>query len=164
MKQNNLVRSKDGQYRARGVVNPDNIVDTAASILLDRLVEGEPIKSAKDSAKFLQHALSNNNNESFGAVFLSSQNQVLAFEILFQGTIDQASVHPRVLVQKTIAHNAAAIILAHNHPSDSVNPSSADKRLTKQLQETLSLIDVRVIDHIIVTRKDTFSFAEHGLI
>lgn len=163
MMRNNLVQTDNGLYQANGDVAPEEIISTAANILLDRLINGEALCSADATKQFLQMALADDDNEHFAAIFLSSQNQVIAFETLFNGTINQASVHPRVVVKKVIEHNAGAIILAHNHPSDCIVPSEADKLITRILKEALDLIGVRVLDHIIVGRGDTFSFAEAGL-
>jgi len=88
---------------------------------------------------------------------------VIEFEELFRGTIDGASVHPREVVRRAIAHNAAALILTHNHPSGVAEPSEADRQITRRLQEALALIDVRVLDHIVVAAGESVSLAERGL-
>ncbi len=98
--------------------------------------------------------------EVFAIVFLDNRHRVIAYEELFYGTIDGASVHPREIVRKALEHNAAAVILAHNHPSGIAEPSTADERLTSRVREALGLIDVRVLDHIIVGGDTTYSFAE----
>ena len=99
------------------------------------------------------------------ALWLDSQNRLITQEILFNGTLQQSSVYPREVVKKALFHNAAAVILAHNHPSGLAEPSQADKQLTQILKETLALIDVKVLDHFIVAGTQTpLSFAENGLI
>ena len=99
------------------------------------------------------------------ALWLDSQNRLITQETLFFGTLQQSSVYPREVVKKALAHNAAAVILAHNHPSGVVTPSNADKQLTLSLKETLALIDVKVLDHFIVAgTQQPLSFAENGLI
>ncbi|MNG13267.1 hypothetical protein D3C84_969360 [compost metagenome] len=98
----------------------------------------------------------------FGCLFLDSRHQVLTFEALFRGSIDHTSVHPREVVKRALAHNAAALILCHNHPSGNTDPSQADRVLTKRLQEALELIDVRVLDHFIIGDGDPLSMAEYG--
>jgi DNA repair protein RadC len=102
--------------------------------------------------------------EVFSCLFLDNRHRVLAFEELFRGTIDGASVHPREVVKRSLVHNAAAVILAHNHPSGVAEPSRADTLLTQRLKEALALVDIRVLDHIIVGDGETLSFAERGLI
>ncbi|MGR4166020.1 DNA repair protein RadC [Klebsiella pneumoniae] len=97
-------------------------------------------------------------------VLFNSQNGVIAFEELFQGTINSVTVHPRIVLQRALHHNAAAVVLAHNHPSAFTEPSQADKLITERLAQVLGMVDVKVLDHLIVGGCDIFSFAEHGLI
>lgn len=101
-------------------------------------------------------------HEVFGCLFLDSKHQVLSFETLFRGSIDNTSVHPREVVKRALANNAAALILCHNHPSGNSDPSQADRVLTKRLQKALELIDVRVLDHFIIGDGDPLSMAEYG--
>ncbi|KPU61820.1 DNA repair RadC family protein [Pseudomonas fluorescens] len=101
-------------------------------------------------------------HEVFGCLFLDSRHQVLGFEPLFRGSIDNTSVHPREVVKRALANNAAALILCHNHPSGNSDPSQADRVLTKRLQKALELIDVRVLDHFIIGDGDPLSMAEYG--
>ena len=103
-------------------------------------------------------------HEVFACLFLDNRHRLMAFEELFRGTIDGASVHPREVVRRALAHNAAALILAHNHPSGIAEPSAADTRITERLRQALSLIDVRVLDHLIVGDAEVTSLAERGLI
>ncbi|MNP67156.1 hypothetical protein D3C76_1629500 [compost metagenome] len=98
----------------------------------------------------------------FGCLFLDSRHQVLAYETLFRGSIDNTSVHPREVVKRALANNAAAVILCHNHPSGNTDPSQSDRVLTKRLQNALELIDVRVLDHFIIGDGDPLSMAEYG--
>ena len=97
-------------------------------------------------------------------LFLDSRHRVLAFEELFRGTIDGASVHPREVVRRALQHNAAAVIFSHNHPSGVAEPSQADQRITLRLREALGLVDVRVLDHLIVGDGDCCSLAQRGLL
>ncbi len=97
-------------------------------------------------------------------LFLDAQNRVIASEEMFRGTLTQTSVYPREVVKRALAHNAAAVILAHNHPSGVAEPSRADEFLTRTLRESLALIDVRVLDHFIVAGNGVVSFAERGLL
>lgn len=158
-----FIKNKEGLYRLRGSVEPDVIIQQAASILLDGIANGKELTKASDAVQFLQLALGNEKNEQFSVLFLSKRHQVLAFENLFQGTIDSAAVYPRVVLQRALHWNAAAIILAHNHPSNDCEPSQSDKLITQQLIDALGLLDIRVLDHFIVSRSNCISLAERGL-
>ena len=103
-------------------------------------------------------------HEVFAVLFLDSQHRLLAFEELFRGTLTQTSVYPREVVLRALHHQAAAVVLAHNHPSGSATPSSADTALTRTLKTTLALVDVNVLDHFVVTASGTTSMAEMGLV
>lgn len=103
-------------------------------------------------------------HEVFCCLFLDSQHRLIIFEELFQGTIDGASVYPREVVKKSLGHNAAAVIFAHNHPSGVSEPSQSDERITNRLIKALELVDVRVLDHFIVGEGDVVSMAERGLL
>jgi DNA repair protein RadC len=113
---------------------------------------------------YLTAQLRHRQREVFAVLFLDNQHCLLAFEELFYGTIDGASVYPREVVKQALAHNAAAVILAHNHPSGSTKPSQADRRITQRLQDALKLVDVRVLDHMVVGEAGVVSFAELGLL
>jgi DNA repair protein RadC len=102
--------------------------------------------------------------ETFCLIYLDNRHRLIACEDLFRGTIDGASVHPREVVKEALRHNAAAVILAHNHPSGVAEPSHADELITRRLREALQLVDIRVLDHLIVAGGETVSFAERGLI
>jgi len=106
--------------------------------------------------------LGNKVYESFAVLFLDVKNRLISSEELFRGTLTHTSVYPREIVKASLAHNAASLILAHNHPSGAAEPSAADHALTRALKQTLSLIDVRVLDHFIVAGRHVYSFAEHG--
>ncbi|SDK83384.1 DNA replication and repair protein RadC [Methylophilus rhizosphaerae] len=113
---------------------------------------------------YLKLQLSHLPKEVFGIMFLDAQNRLIAYEKLFEGSLMQTSVYPREVVKRALALNAAAVILSHNHPGGAVAPSRADEQLTQTLKESLNLVDVKVLDHIIVAGQDTFSFSEQGLI
>jgi DNA repair protein RadC len=98
----------------------------------------------------------------FACLFLDNRHRVICFEELFRGTINGASVHPREVVKKALHHNAAALILAHNHPSGIAEPSEADRQLTKKLQQALGLVDIRVLDHVVIGDGESVAFAERG--
>ena len=97
-------------------------------------------------------------------MFLDAQHRLLVFEELFHGTLDGATVYPREVVRRALIHNAGAVIFAHNHPSGVAEPSTADRQLTCQLKEALALINVRVLDHLVVTAGEALSLAEKGLL
>jgi DNA repair protein RadC len=120
--------------------------------------------SPKAVRQYLQLMLGGRAYESFAVLFLDVKNRLISSEELFRGTLDQASVYPREVLKSALKHNAAAVILAHNHPSGSCEPSSADRQLTSKLQQALQLIDIRVLDHFIVANPHVYSFAEHGLL
>ncbi len=113
---------------------------------------------------YLQLQLGAKTHEVFAVLFLDSQHRLLAFEELFRGTLTQTSVYPREVVLRALHHQAAAVVLAHNHPSGSATPSSADTALTRTLKTTLALVDVNVLDHFVVTASGTTSMAELGLV
>lgn len=113
---------------------------------------------------YLRLTLSGREHEVFFVVFLDAQNRVIAGVELFRGTLTQTSVHPREVVKAALAHNAAGVILAHNHPSGVAEPSQADQTLTETLKRALALVDVRVLDHFIVGRGAACSFAERGML
>ena len=114
--------------------------------------------------RYLQHKLSGLEREVFGAVFLDARHHLLGFKTLFLGSVDRASVHPREVLKEALACNAAALILAHNHPSGNPEPSVSDLRLTEELRLLLCQIDVRVVDHVVVGQGRTVSLAERGLL
>ncbi|WP_413793206.1 MULTISPECIES: RadC family protein [unclassified Pseudomonas] len=130
--------------------------------LAERTREKTPLESPLAVREYLKSMLRHEPHEVFGCLFLNSKHQVLTFEALFRGSIDSASVHPRQVVKRALAHNAAALILCHNHPSGNTEPSQADRVLTERLQEALELIDVRVLDHFIVGDGEPLSMAECG--
>ena len=125
---------------------------------------GEALTSPTTTRRYLQLRIGVREREVFTVLFLNSQHGVIAVEELFQGTIDGAAVYPREVVKSALKHNAAAVILAHNHPSGVVEPSAADRRITERLQQSLGLLDIRVLDHVIVSTTGYCSFAEQGLI
>ncbi|MEJ1296318.1 MAG: DNA repair protein RadC [Candidatus Sedimenticola sp. (ex Thyasira tokunagai)] len=132
--------------------------------LREVLQRNSTLTSPQQTRDYLQSRLSHHLNEVFACLFLDNRHRVIEYEELFQGTIDGAGVHPREVVRRALAHNAAAVILAHNHPSGVAEPSLADEKITRRLQEALALVDVRVLDHIIVGTGEMTSLAERGVI
>lgn len=125
---------------------------------------GDLLTSPDLVRQYLSAQLRHQPREVFAVLFLDNQNRLIAYEELFFGTIDGASVYPREVVRRAMSHNAAALILSHNHPSGVAEPSQADQRITQRLQAALELIDVRVLDHMVVGDTEVISFAERGLL
>ena len=138
------------------------VLEIARRHLAERLQRDSVLESPRAVRDYLKALLRHEPHEVFGCLFLDSKHRVLAFEALFHGTIDNASVYPRQVVKRALVHNAAALILCHNHPSGITEPSQADRVLTQRLKEALELVDVRVLDHFIVGEGDPLSMAEHG--
>lgn len=122
------------------------------------------LTSPRDSAVFLKARMAGRPYEVFACLFLDNRHRVLAYEEMFRGTLDGASVHPREVVRAALDHNAAAVIFAHNHPSGVAEPSAADRNITRQLRDALQLIGVRVLDHLVIGAGEPTSMAARGLI
>ena len=140
------------------------VMELARRALAQQLREREAFDSPDAVKQYLQMHLAHKGHEVFAVLFLDSQNRLLALEEMFRGTLTQTSVYPREVVLRALHHHAAAVVLAHNHPSGSVQPSRADEALTQTLKTTLALVDVRVLDHIIVAPGQALSMAEKGLL
>ena len=140
------------------------IVTQALELLDCETQETDLLSSPGVVRDYLRMMLGDKPHEVFAVVFLNAQNRVIATEEMFRGTLTQTSVYPREVVIEALKHNAAAVILCHNHPSGNEEPSRADEALTHTLKAALALVDVRVLDHVIVTRTAALSFAERGLV
>jgi DNA repair protein RadC len=152
-----------GMGRAK-FVQLQAVLEMSRRALKEELQRGDALNSPRVVRDYLQLLLGGRHQEVFLVLFLDTQHRVIAFEELFHGTLSQTSVYPREVVKRALAHNAAAVILAHNHPSGVAEPSQSDQALTNALRQALSLVDVRVLDHFVVAMGQTFSFAEKGLI
>ena len=130
--------------------------------LAERLRRDSALESPQAVRDYLKSLLRHEHHEVFGCLFMDSKHRMLAFEVLFRGSIDSASVYPRQVVKRALAHNAAAVIFCHNHPSGVPEPSEADKTLTQRLTEALDLVEVRVLDHFIVGEGEPLSMVEYG--
>jgi DNA repair protein RadC len=139
------------------------VFELARRALSQRLQEREAFHTPGAVKEYLQLQLAHKNHEVFAVLFLDHHNRMLAMEELFRGTLSQTSVYPREVVLRALHHQAAAVVLSHNHPSGSVQPSRADEHLTQTLKAALALVDVRVLDHIIVGQGQALSMAEQGL-
>jgi DNA repair protein RadC len=142
----------------------EQTIQRALAILADRMRDG-PALTAPDTVRdYLRLLLHDRGHEVFVCLFLDAQHRVIATEELFRGTLAQTSVYPREVVKATLAHNAAAVVFAHNHPSGVCEPSRADELLTQTLKQALALVDVKVLDHFVVAGAASVSFAERGLL
>ncbi len=140
------------------------VIEIARRALSQRLVSAPVFDSPEAVKDFVRLHLSTRPHEVFAVLFLDAQHRLLEFDEMFRGTLAQTSVYPREVVRRAMSHNAAAVILAHNHPSGLAEPSRADEFLTQSLQKALGLVDVRVLDHLVVGRDAVVSFAERGLL
>lgn len=148
-------------------LNPEekaSVIKLALSVLAERHRAGRVLRSPEQTRSFLRLKLVNRKHEVFGALFLDNRHRVIRVAELFQGTIDGASVYPRVVVQRALELNAAAVVLFHNHPSGVAEPSHADEAITQRLRDALALVDIRVVDHFVVAAGESVSFAERGLL
>ena len=141
-----------------------SLVMLAMKLLAIKHRAGRILSSPVETRNFLRLRLADYRNEVFGCLFLDNRHRIIAVRELFQGTIDGASVHPRVVVQHAMEVNAAAMVFFHNHPSGVAEPSRADEMLTRRLKDALALVDVRVLDHFVVSGGESVSFAERGLL
>ncbi len=140
------------------------VFEMARRALSQQLKERQAFQTPDAVKHYLQLQLAHKNHEVFAVLFLDSQNRMIAMEELIRGTLSQTSVYPREVVMRALHHQAAAVVLAHNHPSGSVQPSRADEHLTQTLKASLALVDVRVLDHIIVGQGQALSMAEQSLL
>lgn len=138
------------------------VLEMSRRHLAERLRRDSALESPQAVRDYLKAQLRHEPHEVFGCLFLDAKHRALAFEVLFRGSIDSASVYPRQVVKRALANNAAAVILTHNHPSGVSEPSQADRVLTQRLKDALALVEVRVLDHFIVGDGEPLSMAELG--
>lgn len=155
-----LVRDVAGEYRS---AEPAEVLQAALRVLAGQLRGTEMLSSPQVVRDFLRIKLGTLEHEVFAVIHLDVQHRVIEYVEMFRGTVSQTSVYPREIVKEALARNSAALILVHNHPSGVAEPSRADEALTQTLKNALSLVDVRVIDHLIVAGSTILSFAEGGL-
>ncbi|MDE0000585.1 MAG: DNA repair protein RadC [Rhodospirillaceae bacterium] len=140
----------------------DSVVALALAVLKGRNRRGRAIRKPEDIENFLRLKLSGRRNEAFGLIYLDTRHRLIEMSELFNGTVDGASVYPRVVVQKALERNAAALIAYHNHPSGNCEPSEADRKITVKLVDALALVDIRLLDHLVVGNGRAVSMAERG--
>lgn len=128
------------------------------------LVTGRPVTDAASAERFLRQRLGGRPQEVFAVMFLNARHQLLMFEELFSGSVDRAQVYPREVLRRSLSYNAAAVVLAHNHPSGNPEPSASDIQLTERLKRLLAEVDVRLLDHLVIGRGRAVSLAERGLV
>ena len=149
----------EGGYRAASF---EEILEAARAALANRVKKGTALTSPKLTRDYLMTRLAARDHEVFTVLFLDNRHRVIECLEMFRGTIDGASVHPREVVKEALQRNAAAVILCHNHPSGVAEPSQADELITRRLQDSLALIVVRLLDHLIVAGGEVVSLAERG--
>ncbi len=140
------------------------VLEIGKRYLRETIKKDGPLTSANSAKEYLIAKLRDRSREIFCCLFLDTRHQVLAYKELFKGTIDGASVYPRIVVQRALEKNAAAVIIAHNHPSGVAEPSRADESLTRRLQSALELVDIRLLDHFVIGDGQCISLAERGII
>lgn len=143
--------------------DPAQVMSEAAALYKTQFKGQNPLTSPQLAKDYLQTTIGAQERENFLVIFLDNQNRVIESEILFTGTIDGAAIYPREVVKRSLHHNAAAVMLAHNHPSGLAEPSRADKAITEKLKQALELIDVSILDHFIVGTT-IYSFLEGGIL
>lgn len=148
---------------SKAPVSDNDIIKEALNCLKKRFRRGKVITKPAETIDYLQLKLAEREHEVFCVMYLDNRHRILCFEELFRGSIDSTHVYPREIVKLALQHNAAAVILAHNHPSGSAEPSQADQQITQRIKETLTLFEIRVLDHIVIGAIETVSFAERGL-
>lgn len=158
----NISKTATGLYRTRRAVSGKELISFAANLISEDFQRIGTTCSPDETRQFLTLRLAKEEREVFAVIFLDSQHRVLNFEPLFHGTLDSAAVHPREVAKRCLQLNAGAVILAHNHPSGVPEPSAADRHITEQLRQTLDLIGVRVVDHMVIGGAQAVSFAERG--
>ncbi len=140
------------------------VLEMTKRALNETLHQTDSFQAPRQVKDYLQLNLSSQTREVFGVMFLDTQNRLIAYEHLFEGTLMQTSVYPREVVKRALVHNAAAVIFSHNHPTGVAQPSQSDKQITQVLKEALALMDIKVLDHIIVAGQHTYSFSEQGIL
>jgi len=165
-----LLQARRGVLEAQRGLGPAKTAKLLAVLELSRrylhqaLVRGDPLESPEVTEQYLKTELRDHTNEVFACLFLDTRHRVIAFEELFYGTIDGATVYPRVVAEKALQHGAAALIVAHNHPSGISEPSLADQAITRRLKDALALLDIRLLDHFVIGDGAPVSMAARGML
>ena len=155
------VRSSTGRYKA---ATADRVVAAARAVAEQRVQRGQAFSDPNLASRYFQDMLGGLEREVFAVAFLDTRHRLIEYAELFQGTIDGAEVHPREVVRAALRFNAAAVLVAHNHPSGELEPSAADRAVTVRLKQALALVEVRLLDHVIVGGRHSQSMAARGLV
>lgn len=156
-----FVRETSEGYTA---VSDDAVIDEALKLLSRRVAQGPVLSSPNNVKDYLRLRFADLQHEVFSLLYLDKRMRLIACEDLFRGTIDSAGVHPREIVKAALRHNCSSVLCAHNHPSQNPEPSQADELITTRLKSALNLVEIRLLDHIVVSVGGCVSFAERGLI
>lgn len=156
--------NKDGLFTLQKPLTAQHIIDAARQLILDRFSNKTELTSVEQAKLYLAAKLEPLEQEVFVCIFLDNQHKVIEIEELFRGTIDGASIYPREVVKQALHFNAAAMIVAHNHPSGIAEPSAADVSITIRLKEALALVDTRLLDHFVIGAGEITSLAQSGRI
>lgn len=153
-----------GRHLTLRPVTRQELIDYAATLLCSDLLERPAVSGSHEAISFLRMRLCHEERELFGALFLDHKHRVIAFEVLFMGTLDFTAVHPREIARRALALNAASVILAHNHPSGDPEPSDSDLKMTYRIRDALALVEVRVLDHVVLGQLGHVSMADRALL
>jgi DNA repair protein RadC len=153
------IRGRAKRYK---VANAEEILEAARVVVGERMQRGASFSDPTTAMEFFRDKLAGQQREVFAVAYLDTRHRLLEYREMFYGTIDGAEVHPREVVREAIRSNAAAVIVGHNHPSGSPEPSAADRAVTARLKQALALVDARLLDHVIVGGLQTTSMAERG--
>ncbi|MBA3980326.1 MAG: DNA repair protein RadC [Alcanivorax sp.] len=153
-----------GRHLTLRPVTRQELIDYAATLLCSDLLERPAVSGSHEAISFLRMRLCHEERELFGALFLDHKHRVIAFEVLFMGTLDFTAVHPREIARRALTLNAASVILAHNHPSGDPEPSDSDLKMTYRIRDALALVEVRVLDHVVLGQLGHVSMADRALI
>jgi len=159
-----IIKAPNGEYLVNGSISGRELIQAAIDELKSLKLTSRRFENPNSVKEYLSIHLGAEQREIFSIIFLTNQHQLLSFEKLFYGTVNQSEVHPREIVKRCLELNAVAVILAHNHPSGEVSPSPSDRHITEKVVSALQLVDVRVLDHVIIGGANAYSFAENGLI
>lgn len=158
-----FIRTSDGLLQFTGPISVDTLWRVAEVVYAETMYRVS-LRDPAEVTRYIAARIGTCDSEHFMAIFLDTRHRVITSEVLFHGTIDGASVHPREVVKRALHHNACAVIFGHNHPSGVSEPSPSDIAITKRLREALALVDIRILDHIVVAGTNATSLAARGLI
>jgi DNA repair protein RadC len=162
--QDSILYVRDQESRRYRRAQPREIVHAAHTAIDALFARGAPMSSVAEVTQFVSAKLAARESEVFACLFLDNKHRLMAYEELFFGTVDASAVYPREIVKRALRHNAAAVILTHNHPSGVAEPSRSDEMISLRIREALGFVDIKVLDHVIVGANTSVSLAERGLL